>query len=134
MDPQAQAIVNAHSELGPQPFEVLEPAQARRQPGPDDAVKRVMADRGLDGPEPVGSVEDLTIPDAADGAQTLRVYKPEGVQTGAPIIVWVHGGGWVLFDINTYDASCRGLSNKTGAIVVSPDYRRAPEAVFSRFP
>ena len=130
LDPQAQAIVDAHSSLGPQPFEILEPAQARKQPGPDDAVKKVMADRGLTGPEPVGSVEDLKIPDAAGGEQTLRVYKPEGVQPGAPIIVWIHGGGWVLFDIDTYDASCRGLANKTAAIVVSPGYRRAPEAVF----
>jgi acetyl esterase/lipase len=46
------------------------------------------------------------------------------------VVVWVHGGGWVLFDLDTYDASCRGLANKTGAVVVSPDYRRAPEAVF----
>jgi len=130
LDAQAQAIVDAHSSLEPQPFEILEPAQARKQPGPDDAVKKVMADRGLAGPEPVGSVEDLKIPDAAGGQQTLRVYKPEGVQPGAPVILWIHGGGWVLFDIDTYDASCRGLANKTGAIVVSPDYRRAPEAVF----
>jgi acetyl esterase/lipase len=42
----------------------------------------------------------------------------------------VHGGGWVLFTVDTYDASCRGLVNKTGAIVVSPEYRRAPEHVF----
>jgi len=90
-----------------------------------------MADRGLTGPEPVASVEDLRIPDAAGGEQTLRVYTPTGAATGArPVIVWVHGGGWVLFDIDTYDASCRGLADKTGAIVVSPDYRRAPEAVF----
>jgi hypothetical protein len=44
--------------------------------------------------------------------------------------MWIHGGGWVLFDLDTYDASCRGLADKTGAVVVSPDYRRAPEAVF----
>ena len=130
LDPQAQAIVDAHSSLEPQPFEILEPEQARSQPGPDDAVRKVMADRGLSGPEPVGSVEDLKIPDAAGGEQTLRVYTPADVQPGAPVIVWVHGDGWVLFDIDTYDASCRGLCNKTGAVVVSPDYRRAPEAVF----
>jgi acetyl esterase len=131
LDPQAQAIVDAHSSLGPQPFEILTPEQARKQPGPDDAVKKVMAERGMEGPEPVGSVEDLKIPDAAGGEQTLRVYKPEGAgSTPLPIIMWIHGGGWVLFDIDTYDASCRGLVNKTGAIVVSPDYRRAPEAVF----
>lgn len=131
LDPQAQAIVDAHSALGPQPFEILEPDTARRQPGPDDAVKKVMADRGIEGPEPVAAVDDLSIADAAGGQQTLRVYHPAGAPEGPlPVIMWIHGGGWVLFDINTYDASCRGLANKTGAIVVSPDYRRAPEATF----
>ncbi|WP_435746152.1 alpha/beta hydrolase fold domain-containing protein [Nocardioides sp. SYSU DS0663] len=131
LDPEAQAIVDAHSSMGPLPFEILEPDQARKQPGPDDAVKKVMADRGLEGPEPVAHVEDRMIPDGADGEQRLRIYTPEAGGPGPrPVIMWIHGGGWVLFDIDTYDASCRGLANKTGAIVVSPDYRRAPEAVF----
>ena len=131
LHPQAQAIVDAHSSLGPLPFEILEPEQARKQPGPKEAVQKVMADLGLEGPEKVGSVEDLQVPDGAGGTQTLRVYKPEGVQPHAPIVFWIHGGGWVLFTIDDhYDDSCRGLCNKTGAIVVTPDYRRAPEAVF----
>ena len=132
LDPQAQAIVDAHSSLGPLPFEILTPAEARKQPGPKAAVQKVMAERGIEGPEPVGSVDDLMIPDGAGGQQRLRVYKPAGTWPGAlPIIMWIHGGGWVLFDIDDhYDDSCRGLCNKTGAIVVSPDYRRAPEAVF----
>ena len=131
LDPDAQAILDAYSSLGPLPFEILEPEQARKQPGPDAGVKKVMAERGIDGPEPVASVEDLRIPDAVGGEQTLRVYTPEAGGPGPrPVVMWIHGGGWVLFDIDTYDASCRGLANKTGAIVVSPDYRRAPEAVF----
>ena len=131
LNPQAQAIVDAHASLRPLPFETLTPTEARKQPGPDDAVKKVMAQRGLSGPEPVGSVEDLKIPDGAGGEQTLRVYTPANPGVGPlPVVMWIHGGGWVLFDIDTYDASCRGLCNKTGAIVVSPDYRRAPEAVF----
>jgi len=132
LTPQAQAIVDAHSSLGPLPFEILTPDQARKQPGPKAAVEKVMAERGLDGPEPVGSVEDLEIPDGAGGTQRLRVYKPVDAGTAPlPVIMWIHGGGWVLFDIDDhYDASCRGLTNKTGAIVVTPDYRRAPEAVF----
>ena len=134
LDPQAQAIVDAHSSLGPMPFEILEPEQARKQPGPKQAVEALLRSRGEEpAPEPVGSVEDLTIPNADGGAMRLRVYKPEGVQTGAPIVFWIHGGGWVLFSIDEhdhYDDSCRGLCNKTGAIVVTPDYRRAPEAVF----
>lgn len=131
LDPQAQAIVDAHSSLGPLPFEILEPDQARKQPGPDDAVRKVMADKGLDGPEQVGSVEDIVIPDAAGGQMRMRVYRPAQAGSGPlPVVMWIHGGGWVLFDIDTYDASCRGLTNKTGAVVVSPEYRRAPEAVF----
>ncbi|CCG03767.1 alpha/beta hydrolase fold domain-containing protein [Blastococcus saxobsidens] len=132
LDPQAQAIVDAHSSLGPLPFEILEPDQARKQPGPKEAVQKVMAERGIDGPEPVGSVEDIVIPDAAGGQMRMRVYKPIGAAEGPlPVIMWIHGGGWVLFDIDDhYDDSCRGLCNKTGAMVVSPDYRRAPEAVF----
>ena len=131
LDPQAQAILDALSSMGPMPFEILEPDQARDQPGPDDAVKKVMEEKGLQGPEPVGSVTDLQIPDGAGGEQTLRVYTPVAPGEGPlPVILWIHGGGWVLFDIDTYDASCRGLTNRTGAIVVSPDYRRAPEAVF----
>ena len=131
LNPQAQAIVDALSSLGPQPFEILEPLQARKQPGPDATVKELLRQQGRPtDPEPVGSVEDRKVPDGAGGEQTLRVYTPEGVAAGAPVIMWIHGGGWVLFDIDTYDASCRGLCNKTGAIVVSPDYRRAPEAVF----
>ncbi|GAC1381602.1 MAG: hypothetical protein NVSMB48_10000 [Marmoricola sp.] len=47
-----------------------------------------------------------------------------------PVVMRIHGSGRVLFDIDTYDASCRGLANKTRAIVVSTDYRRAPEATF----
>ncbi|MCZ2829028.1 alpha/beta hydrolase fold domain-containing protein [Modestobacter sp. VKM Ac-2986] len=131
LNAEAQAIVDAHASLRPLPFETLTPKEARKQPGPDDAVKKVMADRGLEGPEPVGSVQDLSIPDGAGGTQTLRVYTPANPAVGRlPVIMWIHGGGWVLFDIDTYDASCRALSNKTGAIIVSPDYRRAPEAVF----
>jgi acetyl esterase len=131
LDPQAQAIVDAYSSLGPLPIETLTPEQARRQPGPDDAVAVVMADLGIVGPEDIGAMTDLKIPDGAGGTQVLRMYTPLAPADGPlPVIVWVHGGGWVLFDIDTADASCRALANKTGAIVVSPDYRRAPEDVF----
>ncbi|SFK52442.1 alpha/beta hydrolase fold domain-containing protein [Geodermatophilus ruber] len=131
LTPQAQAIVDAWSAMGPMPPEILEPDQARRQPTLSDAVRKVMADRGIEGPEPVDSVEDRTIPDAAGGRMRLRVYRPPAAGPGPlPIVVWVHGGGWVLHDVDTYDASCRGVCTRTRAIVVSPDYRRAPEAPF----
>ncbi len=131
LDPQAQAIVDAFSSFGPMPLEILTAELARKQPGPDDAVKKVMADLGLEGPEPVGSTEDVTIPDAAGGEMNVRIYKPLDASPGPlPVLLWIHGGGWVLYTIDTYDASCRGLANKTDCIVVSPEYRRAPEHVF----
>ncbi|GAA2392714.1 hypothetical protein GCM10010420_16690 [Streptomyces glaucosporus] len=131
LDPQAQAVVDAYAALEPLPLETLTPGLAREQPGPGAAIRRAMEAKGIIGPEPVGSVEELRIPDAAGGDQTLRVYTPADPPAGPlPVVMWIHGGGWVLFDTDTYDASCRGLANRAGAIVVSPDYRRAPEAPF----
>ncbi len=134
LGPQAQALMDAYASLGPQPVEILTPEQARRQPGPDAGVRAVLEAAGATGPEPMGSVEDMAIPDGEGGEQTLRVYRPldpgPGPDGPLPVIVWIHGGGWVLYDLDTYDASCRGLCNKTGAVVVSPGYRRSPEASF----
>jgi acetyl esterase len=131
LDPQMQEILDAFSSLGPQPFEILEVDQARKQPGPKQAVQKVMQQRGIEGPEKVGSVEDKTIP-GPGGELKVRVYKPLDASPGPlPVLIWIHGGGWVLFDIDShYDDSCRGLTNKTDCIVVSPEYRRAPEHVF----
>jgi acetyl esterase len=59
-----------------------------------------------------------------------RVYTPDGVGGPLPVIVYYHGGGFVIADINVYDASARGLAKQAGAIVVSVEYRHAPEAKF----
>ena len=131
LDPQAQRILDAFSALGPQPFEILKPEQARKQPTLVDAVHKILEQDGKPtDPEPVGNVRDVTIP-GPGGDLSVRVYTPANAGTAPlPVILWIHGGGWVLFTVDTYDASCRGLVNKTGAIVVSPEYRRAPEDVF----
>ena len=131
LDPQAQRILDTFSALGPQPSEILEPAQARKQPTPVDAIRKILAEDGRStDPERVGDVRDIGIP-GPGGELPIRIYHPTGSYTDPlPVILWIHGGGWVLFTVDTYDASCRGLVNKTGAIVVSPEYRRAPEAVF----
>jgi acetyl esterase/lipase len=59
-----------------------------------------------------------------------RIYKPKGATGMLPVIVYYHGGGWVIADINSYDASARGLAEKTNAILVSVHYRQAPEYKF----
>ncbi|MGQ0843083.1 MAG: alpha/beta hydrolase fold domain-containing protein [Sporichthyaceae bacterium] len=134
LDPQAQRLLDAFAELEPLPPEILEPAAARRQPTLADAVERVLlADGRPVEREPVAGVADVRIA-GPGGELTMRIYTPAEDRvrgTGPmPILYWIHGGGWVLFDVDTYDASCRGLANKIGAIVVSPAYRKAPEHVF----
>jgi acetyl esterase len=77
---------------------------------------------------PLAKIEDRLVP--VDGAEiNVRIYTPEG-QGPFPIFVYYHGGGWVIGDIATSDASCRMLANKTERIVVSVDYRLAPEHKF----
>ncbi|MEY2588778.1 MAG: acetyl esterase [Acidimicrobiaceae bacterium] len=83
-------------------------------------------------PEDVDAVESRSVP-GPDGDIPVRVYRPAAAPLGdpRPILVWYHGGGWVIGDLDTADVTCRSLANATGAIVVSVDYRLAPE---HRFP
>src|SRR5689334_21254657 len=79
--------------------------------------------------EPVARVENRRIPGPA-GDVPVRVYTPEG-RAPFPVLVFFHGGGWVLCGLDTHDAPCRALANAVPCVVVSVDYRLAPE---HRFP
>ena len=131
-DRDMQAVLDAHAELGPKPIETLSVEEARRQPTIADAVKAVLTKQGKD-TSPMALVPgvssiDREIPGAA-GPLPARVYTPAG--TGPfPVVVYFHGGGWVIADKEVYDGGARGLAKAAGAIVVSVDYRRAPEAKF----
>ncbi len=116
--------------LGPRPLETLTPEEARMQPTPADAVKALLRKHGRTPVAlPVARVVDRTIPGPA-GEIPVRVYVPHG--TGPfPVIVYTHGGGWVIATNDTYDASARGLCDAVNAVVVSVEYRKAPE---HRFP
>ncbi|CAN5741793.1 alpha/beta hydrolase [soil metagenome] len=74
--------------------------------------------------EEVASVADRAIPGPA-GDIGVRVYRP--ADPSGAVLVWFHGGGWVLGDLESADANCRALANRSGAVVVSVDYRLAPE-------
>lgn len=78
--------------------------------------------------EPVHSVVDTTLP-GPDGPIPLRIYSPSA-DAGLPVLVWLHGGGWVIGNLDTHDPVCRRLCASSGAIVVSVEYRLAPEAKF----
>ncbi|MBM7656439.1 alpha/beta hydrolase [Neobacillus cucumis] len=78
---------------------------------------------------PLAKVEDRLIP-VSDGAEIkVRIYTPEG-EGPFPLFVYYHGGGWVIGDLETADASCRMIANRTERVVVSVDYRLAPEYKF----
>ncbi|MBB4634767.1 alpha/beta hydrolase [Longimicrobium terrae] len=130
-DAQMQAVLDQLAALGARPVEQLTPQQARTQPSPADAVKALLQRSGRStAPEPVGNVQDRTIPGPGGAAIPVRIYTPAG--TGPfPVIVYYHGGGWVIATIDTYDSSARALTNAARAIVVSVEYRKGPE---NRFP
>ena len=78
---------------------------------------------------PLAKVENRLIPVGPDAEIKVRIYTPEG-QGPFPLFVYYHGGGWVIGDLETADASCRMIANRTESVVVSVDYRLAPEYKF----
>jgi acetyl esterase len=81
-----------------------------------------------DGPlDAVASVDELTIP-GSGGDIPVRVYRPADPSNGPPaVLVWYHGGGFTIGDLDTADPTCRKVANRAGVLVVSVDYRLAPE-------
>lgn len=127
-------VLDAFLAFDPAAIEKCTVEQARRQPTAADAVKAVLRNQNRD-PSPESLVpgvrsEDRMIPGAA-GELRARIYRPRGATAALPVIVYFHGGGWVIADLDVYDAGARGLCDQSQAIVVSVDYRRAPE---HRFP
>lgn len=80
---------------------------------------------------PVGKVLDRDLDGPDGGSIPVRVYWPATATSDVGVVVFFHGGGWVLCDLDSHDGTARQLANRTGSIVVSVDYRRAPE---HRFP
>ena len=77
--------------------------------------------------EPVARVEDVVIPRADGGRLPARAYWPRVPADPIGALVWLHGGGWCVGDLDGFDRVCRSLCNAAGAVVVSVDYRLAPE-------
>ncbi len=124
-------VISTLSALGAKPIESLSVEQARRQPSFADAYRRVLQEeRGTASPGPAVRTRDITIPGPA-GPIPARLYTPAQSRSGAqPLVVYWHGGGWVIADLDTYDASARAIASATGAIVLSAHYRQAPEHKF----
>ncbi|HYA34454.1 MAG TPA: alpha/beta hydrolase [Candidatus Binataceae bacterium] len=120
LDPQVQKLLDQMAAANQPPFHTLTPVQARQ------AMDAMMTARAAG--EPVHKVEDRNIPGAA-GQLPIRIYTPANKPNG--IVVFYHGGGWVIGDLASHDPVCRAITNASGCVVVSVDYRLAPE---HRFP
>ncbi|MDI9976511.1 alpha/beta hydrolase [Rhodococcus sp. IEGM 1307] len=119
LDEQAETILRGLNENFPR-VETMTGAQARAA---TRAGRKAVAD-----PEPVGSVRDREIPGGA-GPIAVRIYSPAGHPAESlPVVVFFHGGGFVICDLDSHDGFCRAMCNGIGAVVVSVDYRLAPES------
>ena len=121
LDPQARRLLDQLAAMGRPPVSALTPPEARRSL---KALAAAMAGPSIALPH----VEDRTIP-GPGGAIPVRMYTPEG-QAPFPGLVFFHGGGWVVGDLDTHDSACRQLAKKAGCVVVSVAYRLAPEHKF----
>ena len=125
LDPDAAFVYKAFQEAGRPAYETLSPDEAR------EYYRQARLITNPDPPE-LKSVEPLSIP-SPHGSIPARIYTPKKIrQAGglAPGLVFFHGGGWVIGDLDTHDVVCRKLADEGELIVISVDYRRAPEHKF----
>jgi acetyl esterase len=123
VDAKLQAILNAGKALGIPPIETMTVDEAR-------AERAAMMRRYVPMPEYAGvGVEEQTI--SAGGRElAARIYRPAGASGILPVVVFFHGGGFVVCTLETHDPYCRALATEAGVMVVSVDYRLAPEHKF----
>ncbi|WBA41007.1 alpha/beta hydrolase [Hymenobacter canadensis] len=124
--PEMLAVMETLGTLGGKPIATLTAQEARQQPTPTDAVMKLMRDKNM----PAPAVTADTMSRMVMPGVKVRIYTPKGATGPLPVVVYYHGGGWVIANLDTYDGSVRGLVEKTGAIFVSVAYRQAPENKF----
>jgi acetyl esterase len=125
LDPDAAFVFKAFQEAGRPAYETVSPAEAR---------EFYLQARLVSNPEPpeLKSVQPLAIP-SPTGSIAARLYTPLKLRNAnglAPGLVFFHGGGWVIGDLDTHDVVCRKLTDEGQLIVISVDYRLAPEHKF----
>ena len=125
LDPDAAFVFKAFQEAGRPPYETLSAGEAREY---------YLQARLVTNPDPpeLKSVAPLAIP-SPSGSIPARIYTPLKLCNAnglAPGLVFFHGGGWVIGDLDTHDVVCRKLADEGELIVISVDYRLAPEHKF----
>jgi acetyl esterase/lipase len=124
-----QAVIEKLVSYGDSPLVKLSAVDARKQHSPADAVKDLMQEHNISAPVTMSDTSGKDI-DVQGGKIHLRIYTPKSGNGPFPVIVYYHGGGWVIANLDTYDASARSLADQTGAVLVSVAYRQAPEFKF----
>lgn len=122
LDPTVRLLLEAAEAEGNPPLESFSPVEARKV-----AIESLKAVGGTQ--EPVHSIENLRIP-GPDCEIPIRIYTPNGPAAERPALVYFHGGGWVVCDLDTHDVVCTAIAHRAGAVVVAVDYRLAPEHKF----
>ena len=132
-DADMRRVIEKLMQSGAKPIGTQSVEETRRGPSPADAVKAVLRDQGKDPAALVAAMsvkkQDMTYP-TTGGTQAIRIYTPGSPSGPLPVIVYIHGGGWVIANLDTYESSAMALAKKTGAIVASIEYRHAPESWF----
>ena len=122
LHPEAQLGVRLVEKLGGPSFETVPVPEAREQVAHEARI--------VGGPRiEVGEVREMSIPGPAS-ALPARLYVPEGSTEALPLLVYYHGGGWVVASLETHDQTCRFLAREAGMSVLSVEYRKAPEHPF----
>ena len=125
LDAQIAGFLQQLEAAGAQPFHALPPVEAR------EAFSKLNA--MLPGSSaPVASIDNRSVPGPA-GEIPVRVYTPEG-DGPFPVLVYIHGGGFVIGSLDDYEPVCQELCSRVGCVVVSVDYRLAPEHPFPAAP
>lgn len=120
VNPQVRALLDEFEKQSLPPFDQMSVTQARLV---------TLGFRDLQGePEDVGEVRDILVPGPA-GALPVRLYHPAPGEK-LPLVVYFHGGGWVIGDIEIVDKPCRSLANVSRCVVASVNYRLSPETKF----
>lgn len=129
IDDEMLVVMEKLQSYGAPPVESLSPQEARMGPTPTSAVMDVMKEHNIAMPASQVDTMGKDIP-VSGGSIHARIYTPRTGDSTMPVIVYYHGGGWVIADLDTYDASAKGLAEQTGAVVVSVHYRQGPEHKF----
>lgn len=130
IDPQMLAVIEQLGMFGTPPLTELSPVQARKVPTPTDAVEALLVKNNIQPPPADVSINQQVIPGPSPDGILVRVYTPTSGDGPFPVVVYYHGGGWVIASPAVYEPSAKAIAEKAGAIVVSVAYRQAPENKF----